>query len=92
MRKIEIEMVRAARAKVNWKSGNTEVRCNGADGFAHIYLHGHHIAAMGKQCSVTPIVDTFERYATNTTRSRLRALGINASLRDGCACINGEFI
>lgn len=90
MSKIEREMVQAARNRCNWKSGGTEVRCNGADGEAHVYLHGHHIATMHKDCTVAPNRDTFRAWPTTTTRSRLCALGVHASIRNFAPCIDGE--
>jgi len=71
---------------------------------AEVYLHGKHIAThwdgdgvvsddpmyTGSREESTDVeVDTFRRWPTTTTRSRLRALGINASIKQGQACIDG---
>lgn len=62
--------------------------------FAIVLLHGHavayvtHVPATG--CMVaTPDADTFRAWPTATTRSRLRALGINASIKNGRAMLDG---
>jgi hypothetical protein len=96
MRKIEKQMIEAVLSGDNWKSGNTEVVHYIDDGFfyADIYLHGNHIATA--KCStwdrltdVRPNERTFSRWPTATTRSRLRALGVNASITKGFAYIDG---
>ena len=99
MRKIEKQMIEAIRSGDNWKSGNTEVRHSIDNGifYADIYLHGHHIAvATPKSWDVYPVAKanekTFSAWPTATTRSRLRALGVNASIREGHAHIDGIMI
>lgn len=86
MRKIEQQMIAAVKAKKNWESGNTRVEK--VDEFMDVYLHGNHIACVGWQAVPNPT--TFKRWPTRTTVSRLRALGINASIRQFAPCINGE--
>jgi hypothetical protein len=99
MRKIEKQMIEAIRSGDNWKSGNTEVVHHIDNGifYADIYLHGNHIAvATPKHWDFYPVAkanrDTFSRWPTATTRSRLRALGVNASIREGHAYIDGIMI
>ena len=102
MRKIEKQMIEAIRSLENgdiWKSGNTEVVI--IDGAANIYLHGHHIATASRSTwgkfntwdrltNVEANEDTFRAWPTATTRSRLRALGIDASIKNFQACIDGK--
>lgn len=75
MRKIEQAMLRAIANCTNWKCGNTEVRVKSSYA-THVYLYGHHIAEIygGKP---TANRQTLARWPTPTTKSRLRALGIN---------------
>jgi hypothetical protein len=100
MRKIEQQMVEAVKANKNWKGGNTEVGvmwdfpCKTR---TNIYLHGNHIAIIhqdtshgGQPWEVIPIRPTFRNWPTPTTRSRLRALGVDASIKNGCAMLDGE--
>ena len=96
MRKIEQQMIEAIRSGDNWKSGNTEVLHSIHEGifYADIYLHGNHIATATPRTwdrypYANPNRATFVAYPTRTTRSRLRALGVNASIKNGAACING---
>ena len=99
MRKIEKQMIQAILDRTNWKGANTEVKhsVNSGINYADIYLHSHHIA------TVTPDTfryapfgkaneKTFMEWPTATTRSRLSALGVNASIREGHACIDGIMI
>lgn len=88
MRKIEEQMVAAVQAKKNWESGNTRVEKAGA--FMDVYLHGNHIARVGWQA--VPNLHAFRRLPTRTTVSRLRALGINASIHQGRAFVDGQII
>ena len=98
MRKIEKQMIEAIRSGDNWKSANTEVRFwERANGIASVYLHGHHIATVIRRsnenlypCKAYPIEDTFRDWPTATTRSRLRALGVDASIKNFQACIDGR--
>lgn len=102
MRKIEKQMIEAIRSGDNWKSGNTEVVHHIDNGIfcADIYLHGNHIAtakastwgmfnSWDRLTDVRPNERTFSRWPTATTRSRLRALGVNASITKGFAYIDG---
>ena len=98
MRQIEKQMIQAIRAKRNWKSGNTEVvqtRDYVANiAIAEIYLHGNHIATAhpdtwDRAPFANPNRDTFRYWPTATTRSRLRALGVNASIKNGQAMLDG---
>lgn len=99
MRKIEKQMIEAIRSGDNWKSGNTEVVHSIDNGifYADIYLHGNHIATAtprtwDRHPYANPNLATFNNWPTATTRSRLRALGVNASIREGFAYIDGIMV
>jgi hypothetical protein len=70
MRKIEAEMLSAIAKGINWQKGNTRVTVGGM-----IYLHDNLIAFTCKDGTVYPVHSTLLEWPTNTTRSRLRALG-----------------
>ena len=97
MRKIESEMIKAIREKRDWKSGNTEVvqvRARNGINYADIYLHGNHIAtahpdSWDSRPWAYANTGTFKEWPTRTTRSRLRALGVNASIKNYCAVLDG---
>lgn len=88
MRKIEEQMVRAAHTLRDWRSGNTKVKINGA--LAHVYLHGHHIATVGSPDGVEVNVDTLREWPTPTTKSRLKALGVDVATKNHVTYLNGE--
>jgi len=102
MRKIEQQMNEAINTGADWKYGKNangypamEVshgRCfKTGKNYADVYLHANHIATVHKDTGeVVPNVQTFRNWPTTTTRSRLRALGVNASIKNFAACINGE--
>lgn len=87
MRKIEQQLNEAIQARKPFKLDNT--RLEWAQGLGRVYLHGHHIATIDNGRAV-PIPATFSAWPTRTTASRLRALGVCATIRKGEACINGE--
>lgn len=84
-RKIEQQMIAALRARRDWSSGDTRVTATG-----HVYLHGNHIATVGNGVQVN--VDTLRRWPTPTTKSRLRALGVNVTTRNHCTYLNDQEI
>lgn len=94
MRKIEQAMLNAIREKRDWQQANTCVVFSDHNGNPYldgtVYLHGHSIAEVLPSGEVIPNTDTFRDWPTATTRSRLCALGIHASIRNGAACIDGE--
>ena len=104
MRKIEQAMLAAIREKQNFQQGNTAVVYECAIDEPHhvraecsrVYLHGNHIATVYHDAVLArryphgvPNYATLCNWPTATTASRLRALGINASIRDGVPCIDG---
>jgi len=93
MRKIERAMLAAIHGGYNMTKGNTTVRhyydqWTGEWVDAAVYLHGHLIAE-ARRCNdghlyVRPNPNTWRRYPTLTTGSRLHALGVPAKAsRDG---------
>jgi hypothetical protein len=102
MRKIEQQMISAIHSKVEkWMNNNTAVFYISANesGNPHgsrseIYLHGNLIAEYWHDAEQPLEVDTvtLSRWSTNTTKSRLRALGANVSTRKGVTYLNNVAI
>lgn len=89
MRKIEQEMLEAIRNKTNWSKDNTRVEVGKLT--CMIYLHNNHIASVAHlDSSVTVNKETLSDYPTNTTKSRLRALGANVYTKQGVIHLNDE--
>ena len=87
MRKIEGAMCEAVKRRTDWKSGNTEVK-NTGNGLMFVYLHGNLIAMIrGTLCQFT-----LAGWNTNTTRSRLNALGCGISQRNYLPVHRGRVI
>ena len=88
MRLIEKKMIDAIQQGRNFSLDNTHVKID--FNTAHVFLHGNHIASVVN--GGTPIVnlDTLRRYPTNTTKSRLRALGVDVYTKKGITYVNGE--
>lgn len=85
MRKIEKEMVNAIVSRKTWKNGNTSVvyyaelneRTHARMEMAKVFLHGNHIATyVYKECKTYRNTETFNKWPTRTTKSRLKALGL----------------
>jgi hypothetical protein len=90
MRKIEQDMLNAIEAGKNeWVSGNTRVHA--IVGGMEVQLHGNIIATV-EEYFTKPCLKTFRNWPTSTTVSRLRALGINASIKNFQPCIDGKEI
>jgi hypothetical protein len=102
MRKIEKLMTNAVYSKADkWVNSNTAVfyisamesgNPNGAR--SEIYLHGNLIAEYWHDLNAPLEVDTrtLATYPTNTTKSRLRALGANVATRKGVTYLNNVAI
>jgi len=93
MRKIEQQMIEAIRNGHGFHSGNTAVTEPYGDGWQEVYLHGNRIAAVrveGGYLQTQVDRETFRRWPTATTCSRLRALGINAYVKARVPMLNGE--
>ena len=92
MRKIETEMNRAITQGYNWSSANTKVHVEPTNGWRYVYLHGHHIATVDTDNEVDPNLETLADWPTNTTKSRLRALGVDVYTKAGTTYVNGSAI
>ena len=87
MRQIEKKMIDAIQQGRNFTLDNTHVKIDANT--AHVFLHGNHIASVVND-NVMVNRDTLKRFPTNTTKSRLRALGVNVSTKQGITYLNGE--
>jgi hypothetical protein len=94
MRQIEKEMLRAIGERTNWRKDNTEVCVAKVNDrrIMSIYLHGNHIADIRVNGSVETNLDTLADWPTPTTKSRLRALGVNLTQKAGVISIDGEAV
>lgn len=89
MRKIEQDMLNAIKARSTWTSSNTQV-IKGESGILSVRLHGHTIAWVHPDGTVEVNKAVFYNWPTRTTTSRLRALGVSASISKGAPCIDGK--
>lgn len=99
MRLIEREMLRAINERENWCKDNTDVRVIILDGnvISQVFLHGNHIADFVHHSQwgmgwIEPNRDTLAQWPTPTTKSRLRALGVNVTQKAGAVAIDGEIV
>ena len=90
MRKIEQQMVKAVNNGDNWSLNNTHVISDG-EGLTWVYLHGN-LIALSVDGIIEPMLDTLSNWPTVTTKSRLRALGVNLTQTKGRIFIDGEFV
>ena len=88
MRKIESIMLKAIYSGTLFAKDNTRVDIT--DTCAEVYLHGNHIATVSRSGAVDVNTNTLLEYPTRTTLSRLRALGVDVSIRKGEVILNGE--
>ena len=93
MRKIEIEMLSAIQSMSTWRNGNTSVSIHSVNGIAvpNVFLHGNHIASVENN-KVHVNEYTLKKWPTPTTKSRLRALGVNVTTKSGVTYLNGRAI
>ena len=87
MRVIEKKMLNAIEQGRNFTSGNTHVKIDANT--AHVFLHGNHIASVVND-NVMVNKDTLRAYPTVTTKSRLRALGVDVYTKNFKTFLNGE--
>tara|TARA_R100001086_G_scaffold142360_1_gene74798 strand:- start:215 stop:493 length:279 start_codon:yes stop_codon:yes gene_type:complete len=91
MRKIEERMLQAIRSGNRFSEGNTRVVPT-ETGRA-VYLYGHHIATFNELSGKIDVnLETLKAWPTVTTKSRLRALGVNVSTRKGVTYLDGKAI
>lgn len=86
MRTIESKMLQAVNSRKNFKSSNTEVKkiLTGVN----VYLHGNNIYSVINGTAFFSLAG----WNTVTTKSRLRALGVNITTKNFTAYYNGEVI
>jgi hypothetical protein len=93
-------MLRAIDERTNWMKDNTEVRMIILDEnpISQVFLHGNHIADFVHNRTqwgvgwIEPNRDTLADWPTPTTKSRLRALGVNLTQKAGVISIDGEVV
>lgn len=90
MRQIEKQLLQAIRNRKTWKSGNTRTWCPDEKKTV-IFLHDNPIALYAhNQGKIYVQLDTLAEWKTRTTCSRLRALGVPVSIKDGQPLIDGQ--
>jgi hypothetical protein len=92
MRKIELQMINAIDNRKAWQSDNTSVTIRNESSMS-VFLHGNHIADI--DCPTGFVLvnqDTLRKWQTPTTKSRLRALGVDVSTRKGITYLNNVAI
>ena len=87
MKVIEKKMLDAIEQGRNFTLDNTHVKIDANT--AHVFLHGNHIASVVND-NVMVNIDTLRAYPTVTTKSRLRALGVNVYTKNFVTFLNGE--
>ena len=96
MRLIEKEMLRAINERTNWRKDNTRVEPLTRYGIARVWLHENHIADCFTNCDgeIRAFANrrTLAEWPTPTTKSRLRALGVNVTQKAGVVAIDGEVV
>lgn len=91
MRLIEKQMIEAIEKRLNFRKDNTDVIQCEYLGFAEVRLHGHTLGTYLYSDDVFyPNPDTLREWPTNTTKSRLRALGVNVYTKKGVTYLNGQ--
>ena len=89
MRLIEQQMLAALTSMNDFRKNNTEVSHNIWSNISVIRLHGNDIATYNHDTEVmTPNLKTLKEWPTNTTKSRLRALGVTLATRKGVIFID----
>ena len=91
MRLIEKKMNQAINSKSDWFKDNTRVRYSASDNTSHVRLFGNHIAYYDHtNDEIVCNARTLAEHPTNTTKSRLRALGVDVYTRKGITYLNGK--
>lgn len=90
MRTIDKNVVNAVNNRFNYKSGNTRVEVVNNEGMKNVfvYLHDNLIYQIVNNVAFF----TLAGWNTQTTRSRLQALGVNVTQRNFTAVFNGREI
>lgn len=102
MRKVEQKMIECIKSKKTITLGNTSVVYYPAIDTplrsrletSKVFLHGNHLATWihdkRHHNRVDMNKDTWSAWPTSTTRSRLRALGFDVSIKGGKAYLDGK--
>ena len=90
MRKIEKAMCAAVKERRNWQSGNTRVEVKDGGNLVKVYLWDNLIYTECLEDGVKRF--TLAGWNTNTTRSRLNALGVGVTQRNWLPYYNGHEI
>lgn len=90
MRKIEEAMCAAVKERRNWQSGNTRVQVKDGGNWVKVYLWDNLIYTECREDGAKRF--TLAGWNTNTTRSRLRALGVDVCQKDYRAYYKNRFI
>ena len=101
MRKIEAMIWAAIKAKKSMTLDNSRVEylpeldtpMHSRIEYCKIYLHDHHIASYAyalDRVDYNPM--TLAQWPTRTTKSRLRALGVNVYTKKGCTYVGNKLI
>lgn len=85
MRTIEKMMCAAVNGRKSWMLSNTSVSINRENGEVRVYLHGNCIYRKNNEGEFINLCG----WNTNTTRSRLRALGIDICTKNYTPYLNG---
>lgn len=88
MRKIESQMLEAVNNGKTWSKDNTGVYP--IVGGMEVRLHGHTIAKVDEYGQVKVDLYTLRNWPTNTTKSRLRALGVDIKTKGGVIHLDGK--
>jgi hypothetical protein len=90
MRVIEKQMLSAINAHKDWESANTSVSCIDDVNVA-VYLYGNHIADVNSRTGFVMVnKQTLAKWPSNTTKSRLRALGVRVTTKNYTTYLNDE--
>jgi len=90
MRKIEKQMNDAIKKGKNWSCGNTQVIHESSA--CYVYLHGNRLATITSYDNIIVDIDTLRHWPTPTTKSRLKALGVDVYTKNHVTYLNGEVI
>ena len=91
MRLIEEQMVGAIHNKACWSKDNTSVTYWEYNNRSDVCLYGHHIAQFDHtDGEMSANLNTLAAWPTNTTKSRLRALGVNVATRKGVTYVDNK--
>ena len=91
MRIIERNMLDAIETKVNWVGDNTEVVYHHSANYSAVYLFNNMIAwHLHAEDQTIVCRETLANHPTATTKSRLRAMGVDVGTVMGVTYLDGE--